>query len=87
MFTFRKHQIFIICVLGIIFSTSAWPQTENTLNRPFNGVVVMGNSFPTFIGKYYGFCRLFKYSVSADQWEPIPFQVDEYDGFESWRVI
>jgi hypothetical protein len=48
-------------------------------------VVLIGASVPPFLGMNVDRIRVCRYDAAADQWTPIPFQIDETDGTGSYR--
>jgi hypothetical protein len=50
-------------------------------------IVLTGASVPPFLGMTVDRIRVCRYDAAADQWTPIPFQIDETDGTGSYRGV
>ena len=53
---------------------------SESLNRPHNPIILTGAEVVAFLGRPIDQIRVYRYSIAINEWEPIPFQVDELDG-------
>jgi uncharacterized repeat protein (TIGR02543 family) len=49
-----------------------------------DAIVLTGADMPAFLGEPVGDVRVYRFLHATGQWEPIPFQVDELDGGDSY---
>jgi hypothetical protein len=76
-----RFASFLVVVAAIILSFSPFSFSQIPANRPYQPVIVKGNSFAEFsnntapIGQLF----LYKYISASNTWEQIPFQFDEVE--------
>lgn len=72
---FVFEAIFSLVLLG---SSSASGQTLNTLDRPYDVLVLRGSDVPQWLGERFDAIqpRFYRYDAAADVWTPLPFQFD-----------
>jgi len=72
----------LLCVVAaIILSFSPFAFSQIAVNRPYQPVIVKGNSFAEFSNNTapMGQLFLYKYISASNAWEPIPYQFDEVE--------
>jgi len=72
------HKVFATISVLIIFAFSSSLIAGAQLDRPYDPVVVTGESLPLFLNAPVS--ELFVYVYKNGSWQQIPFQIDERDG-------
>ena len=79
----KNHIIYILWMaffLTLTSRSSLFCQGINTLQRPYDVIVMKGSDIPDLVGRLIEDIRLYKYTAALSAWEPVPFQIDETDG-------
>lgn len=56
----------------------------NSIEREHDILVLKGEELTSFLGKPVSQIRVYRFLAESAQWEPIPYQVDELDGGDSY---
>ncbi len=82
----KSAQLTAYCIVLILFTVSGpiLSQPANTISRTLHPVVLTGADVPYLLGTSVDEIRLLRYHSSIDQWEDIPFQIDELDDIDSY---
>lgn len=79
----RSHQRLRLPLLGILamllLMVTASRAQVNSLNRPYQPVIMKGSSFAEFANNVASLDQLFLYKYSGSTWTQIPFQFDEVE--------
>lgn len=68
---------FSLAVVALLFLDSAVAETERSITRDIEPVIVPGSHLILFLGNSPASVRVFIFDSSMETWEVIPFQVDE----------
>ena len=75
----KSHSAIWTGLLIVLLMVSiVYGQTPNTLDRPYNYIILYGSDIPDWLGLWQPTMnlRFYKYSLATDTWSPIPFQFD-----------
>ena len=74
-----KTGLMILCwLLGVTVSASS--QEANSIQRPYLPVVLTGGQLPpSYLNLPVQEIKIYRYDMGANQWEAVPFQMDERD--------
>ncbi|MDZ7268618.1 MAG: T9SS type A sorting domain-containing protein [candidate division KSB1 bacterium] len=79
----RTRSKFGVVVLAAVlltgFTVAPLPAQQKTLGRQFDPVVFDAINTPVLLGLTIDSLTAYRYSLSGDQWLPIPFQIDKVD--------
>lgn len=76
---FKRH--FWIKILGhsSIFIVPLLFAQSNTIDRPYDLIQLKGSDLSAYVGQSISDIHCYAYNAALDDWQPIPFQIDEKD--------
>ncbi|MGQ9559620.1 MAG: fibronectin type III domain-containing protein [Candidatus Oleimicrobiaceae bacterium] len=74
----------VLCYAGAMGILLSMPLGAAELQRPYDPVVLQGQSLPLLLGSPVAEVRVYSYQASTGQWLPVPFQIDERDAVNTY---